>query len=279
MFADLHLHSTYSDGTDTPEELFRLAEENDVKVIAIADHDSVRGVISVVNGQHTERVALIPAIEISTIANRRLLHMLGYYIDIFSHELNLFIQQISEDKTENTRVNFENLRAKGLVAYDWKRVVHLHPDQPRLSGVHVADAMEHDGTQAKGMTLREMFHTFFLPTGSGFIETEKMTAYDAIRVIQKSGGIPVIAHPKSIGNDEIVTDLIHAGVEGLEVYHPSHTPDEALKYEAIAKEHRLLITGGSDWHGKNSSSNTTKLGCVGLPNAGYAIFDRMKSKK
>lgn len=279
MFADLHVHSTYSDGTNPPEELFRLAEENDVKVIAIADHDSVRGVISAIKGKYAGKVSLIPAIEISTVANRRLLHMLGYYIDVFSHELDLFIQQISKDKTENTRVNFENMKAKNNLDYDWDRVIWLHPDQPRLSGVHVSDAMKHDGVQAKGMTLREMFHTYFMPAGTEFIETESYNAYDAIRIIKKSGGIPVIAHPKSIGDDNIVTDLIHAGVEGLEIYHPSHSAQETLKYEAMANEHKLLVTGGSDWHGKNSSPNVTELGCVGLPNDGYAIFNRMKNKQ
>ena len=275
MYADLHLHSTYSDGTDTPRELFQLAQENGVQVIAIADHDSVRGVKAAMGEGLPGKTLLIPAIEVSTIANRRLLHMLGYYIDVHSSALNRFIEQISADKTENTRINFENIRGMGLIDYAWERVLQLHPDQPRLSGVHVAAAMEKDGVQVKGMTLREMFHTYFMPTGAGFIESEKMTAIDAIRIIREAGGIPVIAHPKSIGNDDVVLDLIHSGVEGLEIFHPSHTPEESQKYQAMAKAHRLLVTGGSDWHGKNSSPGTTHIGCVGLPHDGYEIFDRL----
>jgi 3',5'-nucleoside bisphosphate phosphatase len=277
MYADLHLHSTYSDGTDTPRELFYLAEENGLRVIAIADHDSVRGVQAAIKEKLPGNVLLIPAIEVSTIFNRRLLHMLGYYIDVHSNALALFIEQISADKTENTRINFENIRNIGLVDYDWNRVLQLHPDQPRISGVHVVAAMEHDGAEAKGLTLRDLFHTYFLPTGSGFIESEKMTAYDAIRIIKEAGGIPVIAHPKSIGNDGVVMDLIRAGVEGLEIYHPSHTPEESEKYESMAKAHKLLMTGGSDWHGGNNAPGVKHMGCVGLPNDRYAIFNRLGS--
>ncbi len=275
MYADLHMHSTYSDGTDTPAELFKLAQENDLKVIAIADHDSVRGVQAAMREELPGNVRLIPAIEVSTIANRRLLHMLGYYIDVHSSALAQFIIQISKDKTENTRINFENIKAMGLVDYDWDRVLQHHPDQPRLSGVHVAAAMERDGARAMGMTLREMFHTYFMPTGSGFIETEKMTALDAIHIIKEAGGIPVIAHPKSIANDDVVMDLIRAGVEGLEIYHPSHTQEESEKYERMAQANHLLMTGGSDWHGRNSSPGITHMGCVGLKHNGYEIFSRL----
>jgi predicted metal-dependent phosphoesterase TrpH len=277
MYADLHLHSTYSDGTDTPRELFHLAKENGLCVIAIADHDSVRGVQAAISEGLPGNVQLIPAIEVSTIFNRKLLHMLGYYIDVYSSALASFIMEISQDKTENTRINFESIKSMGLVDFDWNRVLQLHPDQPRISGVHVAAAMEHDGAEAKGMTIREMFHTYFLPTGSGFIESEKMTAYDAIRIIKEAGGIPVIAHPKSIGNDSVVEDLIHAGVEGLEIYHPSHTQEESKKYDSMAKAHKLLMTGGSDWHGGNNSPNVTHMGCTGLQHDGYAIFDRLRA--
>lgn len=275
MYADLHLHSTFSDGTDTPAELFALAEENGLRVIAIADHDCVGGVAAAMAQGLPGKVSLIPAIEVSTIANRRLLHMLGYFIDVRSRALARFIERISADKTENTRVNFENIKARGIITYDWERVLRHHPEQPRLSGVHVANAMERDGAEALGMTLREMFHAFFMPTGSGFIETEKMNALDAVAIIKEAGGIPVIAHPKSIANDDVVAELIRAGVEGLEAFHPSHTPEECQKYEAMATAHGLYVTGGSDWHGKNSSPGTTHMGCVGLPHGGYGIFKRL----
>jgi len=272
MYADLHLHSTFSDGTDTPRELIELAAARGIRVIAIADHDSVRGAAEALKHLPHIAVSLIPAIEISTVCNRRLLHMLGYYIDIACPALGKFIARISAEKTENTRINFERARELGVVAYDWERVLKLHPDQPRLSGVHVVAAMERDGAAAEGMGLRDLFRRFFLPTGAEFIETETTTAYDAIDIIRAVGGIPVIAHPKSIQDDEVVLALIDAGVKGLEIYHPSHAPEERAKYRRMAVARGLFVTGGSDWHGGNSSPDTPRIGCTGLDSGDYPIL-------
>ena len=98
-----------------------------------------------------------------------------------------------------------------------------------------------------------------------------------VDIIKEAGGIPVIAHTKSIGNDGVVEELILAGVEGLETYHPSHTPELSEKYESMAKAHKLLMTGGSDWHGGNNAPEVKHMGCVGLPHDGYAIFDRLRA--
>lgn len=274
MYADLHIHSTFSDGTDAPGELIELAAARGIRAIAIADHDSVRGVAEALKRLPHPSVSLIPAIEISTVCNRRLLHMLGYCIDIANPALGAFIARISAEKTENTRVNFERARELGVISYDWERVLELHPDQPRLSGVHVADAMERDGAAALDMSLRELFRRFFLPTGAEFIETETTTAYGAIDIIRAAGGIPVVAHPKSIGDDDVVLNLIDAGVEGLEVYHPSHLPVERGKYRRMAVSRGLLVTGSSDWHGKNSSPDTPHIGCTGLDSGDYPILKR-----
>lgn len=200
--------------------------------------------------------------------------MLGYYIDIHNESLASFIEEISAEKTENTRINFENARALGVISYDWERVLQLHSEQPRISGVHVADAMRKDGASAKDMSLRDMFRTFFLPSGAGFIETETLTAYDSVDIIKKAGGVPVIAHPKSIGNDETVVDLINYGAKGIEVYHPSQTREEREKYKQLASEYGIFITGGSDWHGKNSSPETPCIGCAGLDSDNYEILKR-----
>ena len=101
-----------------------------------------------------------------------------------------------------------------------------------------------------------------MPHGQACIEMETLNAYDAVDIIKAAGGIPVIAHPKSIGDDEAVVSLIQYGVEGLEVYHPSHTQEEKLKYKELASERRLYITGGSDWHGKNGTVRSFPANCM-----------------
>ena len=274
MYADLHLHSTFSDGTDTPAGLFELAAQNELKMIAISDHDSIQGVKVAIDSGLSKKydVKLIPAIEISTILHRRYLHILGYYIDINHDDLALFILKLSSEKTENTRINFENAKLKRPFSYTWERVLKLNINQPRISGVHVVEAMQHDGVSLDGMSLWDMFHKYFWAESPDFIETEKSTAYDAIDVIKKAGGIPVIAHPKSVGNDLIVVDLINYGVEGIEVFHPIHLNEDTERYKSIAIDNKLYITGGSDWHGNNNDPGITHIGMTGLDHCNYGIL-------
>jgi predicted metal-dependent phosphoesterase TrpH len=107
MFADLHLHSIYSDGTDTPDGLISLAITHKISVVAISDHDSISAYNNITNLNNSV-IKLIPAVEISTVLNHNFLHVLGYYINIHSEDLFTFIKEVSNQKTENTRINFEN---------------------------------------------------------------------------------------------------------------------------------------------------------------------------
>jgi predicted metal-dependent phosphoesterase TrpH len=271
MFADLHLHSTFSDGTDTPLELCSLAKTNNVKVISITDHDAV-GALKEIQYVIPEDIKVISGVEISTIYKRRYLHVLGYYIDIFDKQLENFIARISMEKTENTRVNFENAKSKGVFDYKWERVLELNAEQPRISGVHVVKAMQIDQYTIPNMKLWDMFHLFFWAEGQEFIETETTSGYDAIDIIKQIGGIPIIAHPKSIGNDDIVIDLLRYGAQGLEVFHPVHSIKETEKYKQIAEENKKYITGGTDWHGKNNGAEVTHFGMTGLEHGNYEIL-------
>jgi predicted metal-dependent phosphoesterase TrpH len=268
MYADLHLHSIFSDGTNTPLELCSLAKINNVKVISITDHDAV-GALKELQYAIPEDVKVIPGIEISTVYKRKSLHMLGYYIDIFDKQLENFMIRSSEEKTENTRVNFENAISKGVFNYKWERVLELNPEQPRISVVHVINAMQKDRYSIPGMELWDIYRLYFWPGSKEFIETETISGYDAIDIIKQAGGIPIIAHPKTISNDDTVLDLLRYGAEGLEVFHPIHAIEEMKKYEQIAIENKKYISGGSDWHGEN---NGTNFAMTGLENEDYEIL-------
>ncbi len=272
MFADLHMHSTFSDGTDTPIELCRLAQRSGIAVISLTDHDTVDGVAHLEDHHPQKPVKLIRGVEISCMRNRKLLHILGYYIDIRSEKLKAFLARMAAEKTENTRINFENALANKVFEYPWERVVELNKEQPRLSGVHVVKAMQEDRYAIPGMGLWDMFRQYFLPGDNQYIETETATGYDAIDVIKAIGGVPIIAHPKSIADDEAVVDLLSYGAQGLEVFHPTHTADETQKYMNLANRRNSYITGGSDWHGKNSGAKATHIGVTGLPHADYGIL-------
>jgi predicted metal-dependent phosphoesterase TrpH len=271
MFADLHLHSTYSDGTDTPDELIRLSIDNGIKVISITDHDTVSGYNNITD-MRTPDISVIPAIEISTVLGHSYLHILGYYIDARSDKLAKYIRRVSEEKTENTRINFESALSLGVFDYKWERVLELHRNHPRISGVHVVDSMQKDNYVIDGLGLWDFFHKYFWAESPDFIPTETATAYDAIDIIKKAGGVPIIAHPKSIGNDMIIESLIQYGAQGLEVFHPTHKEEESIKYRQMAEDKKVFITGGTDWHGKNNGSEINRFGMCGLQNSDYPIL-------
>jgi len=276
MFADLHLHSTYSDGTDTPDELIQLAIDNGIKIISIADHDTVSGYNNIVEIRVSD-IMVIPAIEVSTVLGHNYLHMLGYFIDTHSAELEKYIQKVSEEKTENTRINFENALSRGVFDYKWERVLELHRNQPRISGVHVVYSMQKDNYAIDGMGLWDMFHKFFWAESPDFIPTETATAYDAIDIIKAISGIPIIAHPKSIKDDDIVLGLIRYGAQGIEVYHPIHANDDVKKYLHMAEGKRLYVSGGTDWHGKNNGAEVTHFGMCGLENNKFPILHQQSN--
>lgn len=138
--------------------------------------------------------------------------------------------------------------------------------------------MEYDHFSIGGMGLWDMFHKYFWAESPDFLETETMTGYDAIDIILKANGVPVIAHPKSVDNDDTIRDLINHGVKGLEVYHPIHSKSEIEKYMQMSIDNRLLITGGSDWHGRNSGADAMPIGTIGLENDKYEILHMYKDK-
>ena len=276
MFADLHLHSAFSDGTDTPLELCNLAINNDVKVIAITDHDSAAGRKALLNEKIPQNLRIIDGVEISIIENKKMIHILGYYIDIYDKRLDDFIETMSVDTTENTRINFEKARNENIFLYDWERVLELNPGMPRIGGTAVVTAMGIDGYEVPGMDLWDMFHKYFWPENDNYISHLTFTKYDAIDLIKTIGGIPVIAHPKSIKNDDIVFDLIKYGLQGIEIYHPIHGEDDIQKYLQVAEDKKLYITGGSDWHGENTGEGRA-FASTGLAHGDYDILKFEKS--
>ena len=288
MYADLHLHSTYSDGTDTPHELCRLAKKHNLKVISITDHDSVDGQKALLETQIPESqmsetqipqdIEIITGIEISPFANGKMQHILGYYIDIYNKKLERFIENISVEATESTRHNFEKARINNVFSYEWGRVLELNAGQPRLGGSAVVKAMSIDGYEVPGMGLWDMHYKCFLGGDEDYVRHTDYSAYDAIDMIKSAGGVPVIAHPKNIGDDDIVLDLIRYGAQGLEVYHPSHSSEDSSKYLQMAEDKKLYITGGSDWHGKNSAAGRV-LGLTGLPHDNYELLKLRNTQK
>ena len=273
MYADLHIYTNYSHGTNSPREILNLAKKAGINVISITDHDCVDGVREARDHLKDFNIRVISGVELSTMYEGKYVNVLGYYIDVDSRELDDFFKSASDNTTQKTYINFELAKNQGVFDYSWDRVLELHQNEERISGVHVIYAMNKDGYKVPGTQSNwEIFKKYFSTFPVGYVFPDQRTPFDAIDVIKKSGGVPVLAHPKLVGDDRYVRKFLDYGAEGIEVYHSIHTPEDNRKYLKMAEENGVYITGGTGWRGENNHEQVHKFGMHGLKHGAYGIL-------
>jgi len=246
MTADLHIHTTASDGRFTPENTLKYAIDARLSYIAITDHDTVNGLLELYEGSKDKinTISLIPGIEFSTDLPENEVHILGYHIDIYNVELRKQLDILVAHRHERTKQIINKLKQLGYTI-DYLRVLELAEHATSIGRPHIARALIEKGYFS---TVSEVFTTLLDKNGSAYVPHYKLTPLQVIALIKRAGGIPVLAHPGLVGNDTIILELIHYGLLGLEVYHPTHDQVQTQKYLDMAKQYQLLVTGGSDFH-------------------------------
>ena len=244
---DLHIHTTASDGTDSPEAVVALAAEKGFSIIAITDHDTLRGVPEAVAAGEKYGVRVIGGVEISA-GGQTEVHVLGYGVrDVERLEQTLTLMR--DKRAERMAGMVEKLRALGVdVTLD---------EVTALSGGSVGRSHLARVLIDKGVVrdVREAFAKYLSPGKPAYVEREKLGVQQAVRLIADCGGLPVIAHPgQNRGESYWGRERFHAlkayGLRGIEVYHMAHGAAQAAAFERIARAENLLVTGGSDYHGK-----------------------------
>jgi len=247
MRADLHVHSTASDGTDPPAEVMRRAARAGLDVVALTDHDTVAG--------HAEAraaagpVALLPGMELSCRLDGRSLHMLAYLFDADQPELAAELTRIRDDRVLRARAMVDKLAGLG-VDVSWGQVAAIAG--PAVVGrPHIARAMADSGAIASP---REAFTRDWIADGGrAYVGRYALDPVRAIDLVRAAGGVTVLAHPRA-GRDtwvtnEQITRLAAVGLAGLEVFHPDQSEAERARLIALAHDLALVPTGGSDDHG------------------------------
>jgi len=262
MSVDLHIHTTASDGRLSPVEIVEQAIQVGLSHIAITDHDTVDGLISLHNSGHlfSNDITIISGIEFSTDLPHNEVHILGYNIDIFNSELLEQLHIIVDDRWNRIKRIVTRLDQLGY-SIDYNRVVELAGTTTSVGRPHIAKALVE---KCYFSNVTEVFDTLLYKNGPAFVPHFKLQYSEIIQLIKRTGGIPVLAHPGLVGNDKIVLDIINAGISGLEVYHPKHDNTQTHKYRDIAERHNLIITGGSDFHAIPSRF-PEKLGVYTIP--------------
>ncbi|MBT6050989.1 MAG: transcription antitermination factor NusB [Candidatus Scalindua sp.] len=242
--ADLHIHTDLSDGTMSPGQVVKEASKLNLRTIAITDHDNVDAVeIAQIVGD-MEGVNVIPAIELSSYYQPADIHLLGYYIDTKNSALIEKLAELRLERVERIKKITKKLRAIGV------KVEHQEVFDVSKEGspgrMHIADVLCSKGYCAN---IRETFKKYLSDNGPAFVPKVALTLKDAIELIISSDGIPVLAHPGVTKRDTLIPKMVEYGLQGIEVYYPTHQPDAVKRYKRIAKKHDLVITGGSDCHG------------------------------
>jgi predicted metal-dependent phosphoesterase TrpH len=243
MIADLHIHTTASDGRVSPREVLLQAQAAGLSHIAITDHDTVDGLLDIVPEKNG--VIIIPGIELNTDLPGHEVHILGYCIDINNTRLQNELRKMTLDRVERAKKIVAKL---GLLGFpiEYQRVLDIAGDSKAIGRPHIAKALLE---KRYFSNMDEVFSTLLETNGPAYVPHYKLSPTDALELIDEAGGISVVAHPGLIRNDEIVLSMMHAGVQGLEVYHPKHSKEQTNKYLSMAEQFSLLITGGSDFHG------------------------------
>lgn len=277
MYADLHVHSVYSDGTNLPEEVVNIAVRNNVKAISLVDHDTIEGIEEFLKETEKHNILGIPGVEISTSVNKKRIHIIGYHIDTKNSELISFLDRLSTARTENTRKIFQKLCDNGKLNYSWEDVLQHHEGKVWLCSSHVFEAMKKDGKYSSWEEWPEFYYKNFSKHSFAYEDVDGFEAEDAINIIMEANGIPVVAHPKLIGDDTQIKLLISKGIKGIEVYYPAHSREDIKRYLEIAKKNELLVTGGTDWHGDLTEWNVD-LGEYGVTKAEVDLLNQTKWK-
>jgi hypothetical protein len=267
MFADLHLHTNFSDGTYTPEELAGRARELGLAAIALTDHDTVEGCARMAAACARAALEFIPATELTAEVDGNELHLLGYFVD--TQNPRLLAEMTRFQRVRQNRIREMVARLNQLDIPLQADAVFAIANCRSPGRPHVARALVMGGFCSN---LDEAFERFLKKSRPAWVPKFKISAPEAIELIHQADGLAVMAHPGLNRVDELVPGLVRAGLDGLECFHTKHTPSASEHYVRLAKELGLLITGGSDCHGL--SKGKPLIGTVKVP---YEYVERLKS--
>lgn len=245
--ADLHIHTTFSDGVFTPVEVVERALGIGLGAIAVTDHDCIEGIEPAAQAAKGTSLEVVPGVEISAAAGDHEIHILGYFVDYNDIKLTDALRKMKDNRVERIKSILSLLRKEGCELDEDK--VFKNVVDGTIGRMHLARMMVETGF------VGNHYEAFDKYLGNGkpcCLRHVRLDFTKAISMILSSGGVPVIAHPGTMGSDDLFGDYVKAGLRGVEVYHVKHHGEETSKYLAIAEKYNLIVTGGSDCHGMAS---------------------------
>jgi len=272
--ADLHLHTSASDGRLNPAELVELAAARGLKVIAITDHDSTAGIDAAFEAAKAfPSLTVIPGVEINTDIPNGEVHILGYFIDYHQPDLQRTLATLRGARLDRAKKMVAKLEGLGI-SIEWERVLQLAKGGA-VGRPHIAQAMYENGYVG---SFQEAFDRYLGRNGPVYVERYRLTPLEAVELVVQVKGLPVLAHPAELADlEDLLTQFQKAGLVGLEAYYNGYPIQTVRELVALANKHGLIASGGSDFHG---NENDAPLGSVYVPlNAAQQLIALAKRRQ
>lgn len=268
----MHIHTTASDGSDTPREVVHRALKKGLGAIAICDHDTLEGVSEAMAAAAGFQLDVLSGVEVNTYYQGMEIHVLGYLIDPHHEEFTITLRELQDERLIRAEKMVNKLKELGM-GIKMSRVLELSGDGT-LGRPHIARALLEKRYVS---SLQEAFAQYIGAGKPAFVPREKLTPAEAIQLIIKSKGVPVLAHPGLSKVDSLLPDLIKIGLKGLEVWHRNHTPLMVEHYYKLTKTYGLIATGGSDYHGAQHDT-CNEIGAAVAPYESVRLLKEIAGK-
>jgi predicted metal-dependent phosphoesterase TrpH len=269
---DLHTHTAASDGRCSPAELVSRASAAGVAVLSVTDHDTTAAATAAAAECARAGVAFIPGIEITAVVDGVDVHVLGYFIDPHAGALATFLAQQRQRRVDRVRQIIARLAALGIVL---DADVILRPSQSgqgRAAGrPWIARALVDAGHVAN---TSEAFERYLKTGAPAFVPRVGPTPAEVVAQIHRANGIASLAHPGLLKRDDLLPSFVADGLDAIEAHHSKHSPEDTGRYLALARQHRLAVSGGSDYHG-DPSHDAGGPGSTALP---PELFQELKGR-
>ncbi|MFH1640138.1 MAG: PHP domain-containing protein [Chloroflexota bacterium] len=260
---DLHIHSNASDGKFSPEDIVKKAAGLGLTNIALTDHDTVNGIARAITAAKAfPGLMVIPGIELSTDVPVGEVHILGYFIDYQDRTLRETCDRVRSSREERAQKMIHKLNRLGI-QINWRRVQEI-AGSGTVGRPHIAQALLEQGYIT---SFKEAFVKYIGHGGPAYVKWEKMTPVEAVEMVLRYHGLPVLAHPLTAADPAALTlELKKAGLIGIEAYYNSNTAEQIKLILSLATKHELIPTGGSDYHGLDDNTETM-MGAAPVPRA------------
>ncbi|MBY6275621.1 MAG: PHP domain-containing protein [Symbiobacterium thermophilum] len=266
--ADLHNHTTASDGTLTPAEQVRWAASQGLAAVGITDHDTIAGWAEAKEAAEEAGIELVPGCELSTEVGGTEVHILAYYFDPEDPGMADLLRRMRGGRRKRVEEAVAKLHALGYADVSLERILARGGES--VGRPHIAAELVDLGIVR---TLKEAFERFLAQGRPAYVPRPKLEPAEAIAVVRQAGGVPVLAHPGLIGDDRWVREAIAAGVMGIEAYHTDHSELQRQFYARWGHDAGLVVTGGTDSHGPQG----TRTVVPGTVNVGMDVVERLKA--